>query len=94
MSSTAPKAQSLTSINLTFLGTASAQPSSTRNHSALAVRLQGDVWLFDCGEATQHQLQKSVLKMGKIKKVFVTHTHGELDQCKLRVPKQKPMFLR
>lgn len=65
------------SIELIFLGTASAQPSSTRNHSSLAVRLAGDVWLFDCGEATQHQLQKSTLRMGKIKKIFITHMHGD-----------------
>ncbi|KAF9268131.1 Metallo-hydrolase/oxidoreductase [Marasmius fiardii PR-910] len=64
-------------INLTFLGTASAQPSSTRNHSALALRLGSDVWLFDCGEATQHQIQKSTVKMGRIQKIFVTHTHGD-----------------
>ncbi|TFK55702.1 Metallo-hydrolase/oxidoreductase [Heliocybe sulcata] len=67
----------LSSVNITFLGTASAQPSSTRNHSSLALRLGGDVWLFDCGEATQHQLQRSSVKMGRIKKVFITHTHGD-----------------
>ena len=66
----------LSSVHITFLGTASAQPSSTRNHSALALRLSGDVWLFDCGEATQHQIQKSEVKMGKIEKIFITHTHG------------------
>jgi hypothetical protein len=65
-----------TSLNITFLGTGSAQPSSTRNHSSLALRLGGDVWLFDCGEATYHQLQKSNVKMGKIEKIFITHTHG------------------
>lgn len=70
---------SIGSIALTFLGTASAQPSSTRNHSALALRLGRDVWIFDCGEATQHQLQKSAVKMGKIEKIFITHTHGA--QC-------------
>ncbi|KAH9855029.1 Metallo-hydrolase/oxidoreductase [Lenzites betulinus] len=68
---------SLTSVNITILGSASAQPSSTRNHSALALRLDGDVWLFDCGEATQHQLQKSAVKMGRIQKIFITHTHGD-----------------
>jgi hypothetical protein len=67
----------LTALQVTFLGTASAQPSSTRNHSSLALHLGGDVWLFDCGEATQHQLQKSIVKMGKIEKIFITHTHGE-----------------
>ncbi|KAG2042277.1 beta-lactamase-like protein [Suillus americanus] len=67
----------LSSLNLTFLGTASAQPSLTRNHSALALRLNSDVWLFDCGEATQHQVQRSKVKMGKIEKIFITHTHGD-----------------
>ncbi|KAK2466116.1 hypothetical protein APHAL10511_001758 [Amanita phalloides] len=67
----------LSSVNIIFLGTASATPSSTRNHSALALRLHGDVWLFDCGEATQHQIQKSIVKMGRIQKVFITHTHGD-----------------
>ncbi|CDO69919.1 hypothetical protein BN946_scf184568.g5 [Trametes cinnabarina] len=67
----------ITAVNITILGSASAQPSSTRNHSSLALRLDGDVWLFDCGEATQHQIQKSSVKMGKIQKIFITHTHGE-----------------
>lgn len=67
----------MTSINITFLGTASATPSSTRNQSALALRLNGDVWIFDCGEATQHQIQKSSVKMGRIQKIFITHTHGK-----------------
>jgi len=67
----------MSNINITFLGTASAQPSRTRNHSALALRLNGDVWLFDCGEGTQHQIQKSTVKMGRICKVFITHTHGD-----------------
>jgi len=77
MQSSKPTQKVLSSLNITFLGTASAQPSSTRNHSALALRLGADVWLFDCGEATQHQVQKSGVKMGKINKIFITHTHGE-----------------
>ena len=71
------------SVNVTFLGTASAVPSVTRNHSSLALRLGGDVWLFDCGEATQHQIQKSSVKMGKIQKIFITHTHGKGQDVQL-----------
>ncbi|KAI0751105.1 Metallo-hydrolase/oxidoreductase [Daedaleopsis nitida] len=67
----------LSSVRITILGSASAQPSSTRNHSSLALRLGGDAWLFDCGEATQHQIQKSSVKMGKVQKIFITHTHGD-----------------
>lgn len=73
-------------MHLTFLGTASAQPSSSRNHSSLALRVTGDVWLFDCGEATQHQIQKtSNVKMGKIRKIFITHMHGMSDGMEVRV---------
>lgn len=65
-------------FNVTFLGTASAQPSATRNHSSLALRLGADVWLFDCGEATQHQISKSrTVKRSRINKIFITHTHGK-----------------
>ncbi|KAI7905013.1 beta-lactamase-like protein [Cokeromyces recurvatus] len=66
-------------MDITFLGTGSAQPSATRNHQAIALRLNGEIWLFDCGEATQHQFQKSKLKMSKITRIFITHMHG--DHC-------------
>lgn len=66
-------------IDITFLGTGSAQPSATRNHQAIAFRANGDIWLFDAGEATQHQFQRSALKMGRVTKIFITHLHG--DHC-------------
>ena len=70
----------LSSFNITFLGTASAQPSSTRNHSSLAMRLGSEIWLFDCGESTQKQIQASKgIRMGRIRKIFITHTHGKLN---------------
>jgi cytoskeletal protein RodZ len=79
----------LTALALTFLGTASAQPSSTRAHSSLALTLEGrkggEVWLFDCGEGTQGRIMQSgggegkvKVKMGKVGKVFLTHLHGEV----------------
>lgn len=66
------------SMDLTFLGTSSAQPSKTRNHSAAALRFQstGDIWLFDVGEATQHQLLHSSLRASRVSAIFITHLHG------------------
>ncbi|KAJ7929938.1 beta-lactamase-like protein [Mycena leptocephala] len=77
MPSTKPSRTTPLDVQLTFLGTASAQPSSTRIHSSLALRLGADVWLFDCGEGTQQRLQQSIVRMGRIEKIFITHTHGD-----------------
>ena len=66
-------------MNITFLGTSSGVPTLTRNVSSLALKLpqKSDIWLFDCGEGTQHQLMKSKLKSSQIKKIFITHMHGD-----------------
>ena len=66
-------------MNITFLGTSSGVPTLTRNVSSLALKLSqsSEVWLFDCGEGTQRQIMKSNIKSSQIKKIFVTHMHGD-----------------
>ncbi len=66
-------------MNITFLGTSSGVPTSTRNVSSLALKLSqnAEVFLFDCGEGTQHQLMRSNIKSSQIKKIFITHMHGD-----------------
>lgn len=65
-------------MDLTFLGTGAGVPSTKRNVSSSALRLDnGEIWLFDCGEATQHQILSSTITLSKITKIFITHLHGD-----------------
>src|SRR5690625_4111537 len=67
-------------MELVFLGTGAGVPSKNRNVSAIALTLLqelNEIWLFDCGEATQHQILNTSIKPGKISKVFITHLHGD-----------------
>ncbi len=65
------------SIQLTFLGTGSGKPMPRRNVSSMALFREGDLFLFDCGEATQIQLTKSNLRPGAIEGIFISHFHGD-----------------
>ena len=67
-------------MELYFLGTNAGVPSLQRNVTSIALRLMEErrsMWLFDCGEGTQHQFLKSPLKLSKLEKIFITHLHGD-----------------
>ena len=66
-------------MQVTFLGTSSGVPTRQRNVSSLAVRLpqRSELWLLDCGEATQHQLLRSPLRVSQLRRIFITHMHGD-----------------
>lgn len=65
------------SIQLVFLGTGSGKPMPRRNVSSMALFREGELFLFDCGEATQIQLARSDLRPGAIRAIFLTHFHGD-----------------
>lgn len=54
-------------------------PTRVRNVSGVALRLEqrAEVWLFDCGEATQHQIQRTDLRLSQISRIFISHLHGD-----------------
>ncbi|MCY7842957.1 ribonuclease Z [Bacillus haynesii] len=67
-------------MELLFLGTGAGIPAKTRNVTSVALKLleeRRSVWLFDCGEATQHQILHTSIKPRKIEKIFITHLHGD-----------------
>jgi ribonuclease Z len=68
-------------MQLTFLGTSAGVPTRTRNVTAILLQLQHPtqpgLWLFDCGEGTQHQLLRTAFHPGKIERIFISHLHGD-----------------
>jgi len=66
-------------VQVTFLGTSSGVPTRGRNVSAVALRLpqRAELWLFDCGEGTQHQFLRSELRVSQLSRIFITHMHGD-----------------
>ena len=67
----------MTQLSILFLGTGGSWPSVKRNVSSLALKRAGEIMLFDCGEGTQRQFQKSKLSYMQISKIFITHFHGD-----------------
>ena len=66
-------------MKITFLGTSSGAPSRHRNISSIALQLpqKATLWLFDCGEGTQHQALRSTLRISQLERIFITHLHGD-----------------
>lgn len=67
-------------MELEFLGTGAGSPAKQRNVTSIALKLlaeRNEVWLFDVGEATQHQILRTSIRPRKIAKIFITHLHGD-----------------
>ncbi|EHS2037784.1 ribonuclease BN [Salmonella enterica] len=68
-------------MELIFLGTSAGVPTRSRNVTAILLHLQHPtqpgVWLFDCGEGTQHQMLHTAFHPGKLERIFISHLHGD-----------------
>lgn len=67
-------------MELQFLGTGAGLPSKTRNVTSMVLKLLdelNEMWMFDCGEGTQHMILHTTIRPNKVKKIFITHLHGD-----------------
>jgi ribonuclease Z len=67
----------MTQLNILFLGTGGSWPTIKRNVTSIAIKRGSEIILFDCGEGTQRQFQKSKQSYMQISKIFITHFHGD-----------------
>ena len=62
---------------LTILGNNSALPAFDRNPTSQLLQSADESYLIDCGEGTQMQMMKYKVKRSRIRRVFISHLHGD-----------------
>jgi len=67
----------MTQLKIIFLGTGGSWPTIKRNVTSIAIKRGKEILLFDCGEGTQRQIQKSKNSYMQISKIFISHFHGD-----------------
>jgi len=64
-------------MRLTFLGTAGSWPTKERSATAIALDTERELVLLDCGEGTQRQFFQSTASFMRVRRIFITHFHGD-----------------
>ena len=67
-------------MEVQFLGTGAGLPAKLRNTQSFVFNFMQELkecWMFDCGEATQHQILRTNIKPTKITKIFISHLHAD-----------------
>jgi len=65
------------SFKLHFLGTGGMVPTKERNVQSIYLDYKGEGILLDCGEGAQRQMNIAGIARTKIKKILITHWHGD-----------------
>ena len=63
-------------LSAIFLGTGNSVPSARRSTASVMLVRGGRRMMFDCGEGTQRQLQRSV-GLAQVDEIFLTHFHAD-----------------
>jgi len=64
-------------MKLTILGCYSATPRTLGNTTSQVLEIGNHMFLIDCGEGTQVHLRKHKVKFNRIKRIFISHLHGD-----------------
>src|SRR5256885_15152740 len=63
-------------LDVVFLGTGGSVPTARRATACVLVRRGGDRLLFDCGEGSQRQMQRST-GLVQVDEIYVTPLHAD-----------------
>jgi ribonuclease Z len=63
-------------LSVVFLGTGGSVPSARRATASVLIARGGERMMFDCGEGTQRQLQRS-LGLVQVDEIYLTHFHAD-----------------
>lgn len=64
-------------FEVTVLGSNSASFAYGRHHTSQLLNHNNSLYLIDCGEGTQIQLQRFRIKPQRINHIFISHLHGD-----------------
>ena len=64
-------------LALTILGNNSALSIKNRHQTAQILTTDDQLFLIDCGESTQIQMQRYQIKKSRINHIFISHLHGD-----------------
>ena len=63
-------------LSVVFLGTGGSVPTARRATACLLARVGGERLLFDCGEGSQRQMQRSI-GLVQVDEIYLTHYHAD-----------------
>lgn len=69
----------MSSFSIHTLGCGSAKPSLRHNPSSMVLNIRENLFMIDCGEGTQLEMQRQHFKFSRLRHIFLTHLHG--DHC-------------
>ncbi|HEY2727343.1 MAG TPA: ribonuclease Z [Parafilimonas sp.] len=64
-------------FGVTILGNNSALPAYNRHPTAQIITLSDHLFLLDCGEGTQMQMNYYKIRRSRINHIFISHLHGD-----------------